>query len=90
MVPVGGKTWPPRGLGIFPYIAIVKPCQHSRSLIYCTIIMKLCQKICPNYNLDRLEIGSSCLKNMATSGRGIFPYMGFVNLHETLPVYLFK
>ena len=37
--------------------------------------MKLGQKICPNDILDKFENGSSCLKNMATRGRGIFPYM---------------
>ena len=37
--------------------------------------MKLGKKICPNDILDEFEKGSSCLKNMATKGRGIFPYM---------------
>jgi len=37
--------------------------------------MKLGQKICPNDIWDEFENGFGCLKNMATWGRGIFPYM---------------
>ena len=31
--------------GIFPYMALVKPCWHTRGHIYCPIFMKFCQKI---------------------------------------------
>ena len=58
--------------------------------------MKLCQKICPNDILDKFKNGSSCLKNMATSGRGIFPYMDlwiflklcqYISLNDILDVF---
>jgi len=58
--------------------------------------MKLCQKICPIDILDKCQSGSSCLKNMATSGRGIFPYMDlwifmklcqYICLNDILDVY---
>ena len=52
--------------------------------------MKLCQKICLKDILDKFKNGSSCLKNMATSGRGIFPYMNFcqnICLNDILDVY---
>jgi hypothetical protein len=40
--------------------------------------MKLGQKICPNDVLNEFENGYGCYKNMATRGRGIFPYRALV------------
>ena len=37
-----------RGRGIFPFMAIIKPCKHSRSHINCPTFMKLGQNICSN------------------------------------------
>ena len=66
------KNMAARGRGIFPYMAILKPCQHSIGHIYFPIFMKLGQKICPNDILDEFENGYVCMKNMAAKGRGIF------------------
>ena len=74
----------PRGWGICPYMSIVKPCQLPRGLIYFPIIMKLSWKICSNDILDMIENAFGCLKNMATRGRGIFPYMAVYGFCKTL------
>jgi len=58
--------------GIFPYMAIVKSCEHSRGHIYCLIFIKLGQKIYFNNILEDFENDAGWLKNMAARGRGIF------------------
>jgi hypothetical protein len=75
------KTWLPRGRAFFLiwlYMALVKSCLHSRGHIYYPIFMKLGQKIHPNNILEEIENDAGWLKNMAASGRGIFPYMAIV------------
>jgi len=90
-----------KGRGIFPYMAIVKRCEHSRGHIYCPIFMKFGQNICLINILDGFENYYVCLKNMAAMGRGIFPYKNgyckilltllrphlFSDLHETWSEY---
>jgi hypothetical protein len=63
------------GRGIFPNMAILKPCERSRDHIYCPIIMKFGQKIGLNDILDEFENGYVCLINMAAKGQDIFPFM---------------
>ena len=65
------KNMAERGQGTFPYMALVKPCKHSKGHIYCTTIMKLGQKICPNDKLEKFKKGSGCLKNMAARAQGM-------------------
>ena len=55
--------------GIFHDMALLQHCLHSRGHIYCPIIMKLGQKICPNDILDELTNSSGLFKNMGTRGR---------------------
>jgi hypothetical protein len=40
--------------------------------------MKLGQKIHPNNIVDEIKNGAGWLKNMASRGRGIFPYISIV------------
>ena len=58
--------------------------------------MTLCQKICPNDIWTSLKLVPVAKKNMATSGRGIFPYMDlwifmklcqYICLNDILDVY---
>ena len=46
--------------------------------MYCSIFMKLGQKIQPNNILEKLKNDALWLKNMAARERGIFPYMAIV------------
>jgi len=58
--------------------------------------MTLCQKICPNDIWTSLKLVPVAKKNMATSGRGIFPYMDlwiflklcqYISLNDILDVF---
>ena len=71
-----------RGRGSFPYMALVKPCEHSRGHIYFLIFMILSQNMCPNDILDEFKNGFGWLKNMAARGHGSFPYMALVKPGE--------
>ena len=57
------KNMAASGWGIFPYLAIEKPCKHSRGLIPCLIFMKHGQKIWPNDTSIEFETGSCWVKN---------------------------
>ena len=45
------------GRGSFPYLAIEKPCKHSRNHNFCPIIMKVCKKIVVFYMSEEFENG---------------------------------
>jgi hypothetical protein len=72
------KNMAARERGSFPFMAIVKPCEHTRGHICCPIIMKLGQNMCSYDILDEFENGPGWLKNMAARGRGSFLHMALV------------
>ena len=65
MVQIGKKTWLP-GRGSFSlYLYSKKACEHSRSHIFCLIIMKFGQNIGYVDTSDEFENSREHLKNMA-------------------------
>ena len=72
------------GRGSFPYLAIEKPCKHSRSHDFCPIIIKDGQNIGVNDISDEIENGYICLKNIASKKRGIFAYTAVYGYSRTL------
>ena len=66
-----------RALGSFPYMALVKPKQPSRSQIYGPIF-KFAPNICSNDSFAEFQNGSGSLENMAARGQFSFPYLAFV------------
>jgi hypothetical protein len=57
---------------IWLYMAIVKPCSHSRGNFYCPIFMKFGQKIGLNDILDEIESNYVCLKKLLPRGGAFF------------------
>ena len=83
MVQIGKKNMAARGGGHIPYIYIVKKvCEHSRSHIFCLIILKFCLNIDFIDISDEFENGHDRWKNMTARGRGSFLYMYIVKTCE--------
>jgi len=69
------KNMAANGRGSFPYLALEKPCKHSGSHNFCSIIMKVNQNIGFIDMSDEFENGRDQWKNMAAMEWGSFLYM---------------
>ena len=88
MVWFGKKTWLPRG-SFSLYLYSKKACEHSRSHMFCLIIMKFCQNISYVDVSDEFENGRDQWKNMAAREWGSFLYMYIVTTCEQSRRHIF-
>ena len=82
MVCIYKKNMAARGGSISLYLYSKKDCDHSRSHIFCLIIIKVCQDISNVDVSDEFENSCDKWKNMGTRQWGSFLYMYIVKTCE--------